>query len=353
VGWRRRRLYDPRMPSSDAAPAVPHPAATVVLLRPGLDAPDKPEVLLIHRPSTMAFGPGLHVFPGGKVDLADGGVGGWDGAIAAAALGGNVPPGDALAIHRAALRELEEEAGVRLARFEDLVPIAHWTTPRFMPRRFSTWFFVADLPPGVEPAFAAAEVAAHRWVTAPAALEQMAAREIDMWVPTTSVLERLIATGAQMAAEVAQTIRLALAPEPRIVEERPNLVRFAFGAVGGLPGRVGETILLGGSRLLVVDPGDPSDEALDLLLATVERRGGALSAIVLTRTDPDHAAAAEAIAIPYELPVLVAPGGGRHLPYATTAVADGDRLPSDLDVRVRLGPEGSGRLEIEAGSAGE
>ena len=52
---------------------VPRPAATVVLVRPG---PRGPEVLLTRRPSTMAFGPGLHVFPGGALDPSDAAAGG-------------------------------------------------------------------------------------------------------------------------------------------------------------------------------------------------------------------------------------------------------------------------------------
>ena len=44
------------------------PAATVVLLRPG---PNGLEALLTHRPTTMAFAGGAHVFPGGRVDVAD------------------------------------------------------------------------------------------------------------------------------------------------------------------------------------------------------------------------------------------------------------------------------------------
>jgi len=54
----------------------------------------------------------------------------------------------------------------------------------------------------------------------------------------------------------------------------------------------------------------------------------------------------QALVIPPAVRIFVAPGAGRHLPYATHEVADGDRLPSDVDARVRLGPPGSGRLEI-------
>jgi 8-oxo-dGTP pyrophosphatase MutT (NUDIX family) len=340
----------------------------------------------------MAFGPGLHVFPGGRLDPGDAdprlaAASTRDPRAAAAALGDNVAPDAALALHIAAIRELAEEAGVllvdpssaaadvvtlraRLAAgtaLEEaiaglavrlaaaaLAPIAHWTTPRFMPRRFSTWFFVADLPVGATPAFAPREVAAHRWVTPAAALEHVASGEIEMWVPTTSVLERLIETGASTAAEAAGQLTMTRIEPPRIVGEDEATVRFAFGAVGALPGRTGEARLIGRRELVLVDPGDPSDAALDLIGASVARRDGAIRAIVLTRTDPDHAAAAEALAIPLEIPILVAPGTGRHLPYPTRELADGERLPADVEARVRLGPQGSSRLDVvQTGSAGE
>ncbi|HEX2755191.1 MAG TPA: NUDIX domain-containing protein, partial [Candidatus Limnocylindrales bacterium] len=277
------------------------------------------------------------------------------GAVGAAsrALGDNLPPNEALAVHRAALRELREEAGVTLDGIERLAPIAHWSTPAFMARRFSTWFFVADLPPEAVPAFAPDEVAAHRWVTPSQALDQVAAGEIDMWVPTTCVLERLIETGASKSSEVADRITLGPVAPPRVDSETPTVVRFTFGAVGALPGRTGATTLYGRRELVLVDPGDPSDAALNLIGAAVQRRGGTINAIVLTATDPDHAAAAQSLAIPLEIPILVAPGAGRHLPYPTVELGDGDLLPADVELRVWLGPPGSGRLEIAPDSAGE
>lgn len=344
-------------------PPDPQPAATVVLLRPSAGG-GGPEVLLTQRPSTMAFGADLHVFPGGKVDPGDaapevGTRSARSPEDAAAALGGNVPPDAALALHVAALRELAEEVGVELGegpglRTDLLVPIAHWVTPSFMPRRFSTWFFVADFPSGATPQFEADEVVAHRWVTPSAALDQMASGEIAMWVPTTSVLQRLIESGGRTATEVSRSIRVGPTVPPRIVAEGPARITFAFGAAGGLPGRVGETSLIGDRELVLVDPCDPSDAALDMIHAAVERRHGAIRAIVLTRTDPDHAAAAEALAIPLEIPIFAAPGAGRHLPYATIELAEDEALPGDVDLRVRLGPPGSGRLTVvEPASAGE
>ena len=329
---------------SSSGSQEPALAATVVVMRPGRTGP---EVLLIQRPHSMAFGPGIHVFPGGRVDPEDATAGFDDAGAAARALGNDLPAESAVAVHRAAIREVREETGIAIAGFDRLAPIAHWTTPRFMPRRFSTWFFVADLPGDASLRFASDEVAEHRWATPAAALDALAGGEISMWVPTTSVLQRLIEIGATDAADVAARLQLRTVPSPRIVSEDATHVRFVFGGVGGLPGRVGESTLIGERRLVLVDPGDPSDAALDLIESAVARRGGAIEAVVLTETDPDHAAAAEALAIPLEIPVMRAPGAGRHLPYATSEVTDGEPLPTDVAAHVRLDPAVAGRLEIE------
>jgi hypothetical protein len=222
-----------------------------------------------------------------------------------------------------------------------------------MPRRFSTWFFAADLPPGAEATFEGGEVVAHRWVGPKLALEQMADGEIQMWVPTSSVLERVVASGATTAVELGERLAIGPTRPPAIIEESPTVVRFRLGAVGGTPGREGSATLHGWRELVLVDPGDPSDDALDAIMAAVLRREGAIRAIVLTGTDPDRAAGAEVLAIPLEVPVLVAPGAGRNLPYETRDLTDGERLPADIPLRVRFGAPGSGRLEIVEGSAGE
>lgn len=338
---------------ADAPSPAPAPAATVVILRP---APDSAEVLLIHRPTTMAFGPGLHVMPGGKVDPEDvararrSAVEERDRA--AVRLGENVPPIDALALHLAACREVQEEVGVALDPTE-LVPIAHWTTPRFMARRFSTWFFVADLPAGTEPVFQPDEVAAHRWLTPRGALDTRATGEIEMWVPTTSVLERLIDVAADRAGDVGDRVRLGRVVPPRVVAETMDRTVIESTGAGGLPGRTCRTSVIGRRELVVVDPGDPAEAAIEAIDAVAARRRGTIRAVVLTRPHPDHAAGAEALAIPHDIPVLVAPGAGRDLPYRVHELEDGEPLPVDAAVTVRLGPLGSGRLELVEGSAGE
>ena len=50
------------------APALPRPAATIILLRPGGAGP---QVLMIQRVKEAAFLGGAYVFPGGALDAAD------------------------------------------------------------------------------------------------------------------------------------------------------------------------------------------------------------------------------------------------------------------------------------------
>ena len=204
-------------------PVVARPAATVVLLRSGPDAARAgPEVLLTLRPDSMAFGGGLHVFPGGRVDPQDS-----DPRILGRSRDGGPD-------RVAALRELFEEAGILLAnradgspagsdpglaaelpllraaavageldlatileRFEltlatdRLVPIARWQTPRAYPRRFDTRFFAVEMPVGAALDLDPHEVAGHSWLTPAAALRAMAAGEIQLWPPTSTTLQRL------------------------------------------------------------------------------------------------------------------------------------------------------------------
>jgi 8-oxo-dGTP pyrophosphatase MutT (NUDIX family) len=369
-----------------ARPAEPRPAATVVLLRPAPDDLPGAEILLTRRPPTMAFAADLDVFPGGRVDPEDGDPRLVDRSLrtpaeAAVVLGGNVRHRDALALHLAAIRELIEETGVLLARepvgrdrvagirdrllagssladalddggppirlaTDRLAPIAQWTTPAFMSRRFATWFFAADLPPDAELTFEADEVVDHRWTRPIDALDGLADGTTAMWVPTSSVVEQLAALGVASAREVETAIRFGPVAPVAVVSENAFGARVAVSSVGAVPGRRGSVSIVGRAVHVIVDPGDPSEDAVEAILALLERRGRA-GAIVLTRTDPDHAAGAEALAIPLRIPILAAPGAGRHLTYDVVEVRDGEELPSDVRVRARPGPAASGRLELE------
>ncbi|HEV7809116.1 MAG TPA: MBL fold metallo-hydrolase, partial [Candidatus Limnocylindrales bacterium] len=223
----------------------------------------------------------------------------------------------------------------------------------FMPRRFATWFFAADLPVGAEPSIVGDEIAAHRWLAPGAALDLLATGAIEMWVPTTSVLERLVEIGATTATAVSEAVTIGRLDPPQVIHDRPDTVRIACFGAGGLPGRPCTTSILGRRDVVVVDPGDPSEAAVALIASLIEERGATLRAVVLTATDPDHAAAAEAFAIPAECPILVAPGAGRRLPYATVQIDEAATLPADIHLQVRLGSPGSGRLDLVPGLSAE
>src|SRR5207248_10084591 len=120
----------PRAELDSAEAAAPGQAATAVLRRGG---PGGLEVLLVGRNPGSRFMGGAWVFPGGALQAGDAGHAG------------------------AALRELEEEAGIRLDDVARLVPISRWITPAEVKIRFDTVFFVAEAPPEAEPRVDGAE----------------------------------------------------------------------------------------------------------------------------------------------------------------------------------------------------
>lgn len=149
---------------------TPRPAATVIVLRGGSSAL---EVLLVQRNPDARFMGGAWVFPGGAVDKGEG-------------------EGDP-ALRTAALRELEEEAGIELPDPAALVPFSRWITPSQVKTRFDTWFFLASLPDGTAPAVDGQEVVDLRWYEPAAALEAFRRGELLLVFPTVKHLEQLSA----------------------------------------------------------------------------------------------------------------------------------------------------------------
>ncbi|MET0511281.1 MAG: NUDIX hydrolase [Thermoleophilaceae bacterium] len=139
-------------------------AATLVLLR---DSPEGPEVLLVQRNPKQRFMGGVWVFPGGAVHSSDA-----DHAAAA-------------------VRELEEEAGIDLPEAAAIVPWTRWITPAEVKVRFDTRFFVAEAPPGAEATADGSECLDARWLRPAAALEAHERGELMLVFPTIKHLEAL------------------------------------------------------------------------------------------------------------------------------------------------------------------
>lgn len=154
-------------------PAVPRPAASVVLLRRGGKHSDRAlEVLLLKRTESAKFMPGVWVFPGGAVDPEDG-----EGASG---------------YRTCAVRELAEEAGIELPGDEELVLFSRWITPEVVSRRFDAWFFLALAPAHAPPKPDGVETTDARWFEPRAALEAQAAGELVLAFPTVKQLESLL-----------------------------------------------------------------------------------------------------------------------------------------------------------------
>ncbi|MGH8825724.1 MAG: NUDIX hydrolase [Jiangellaceae bacterium] len=260
-------------------PVDARPASSVVLLR---DSIAGLQVYLLRRRTSMAFAGGMHAFPGGAVDPRDGddeGLGWlgrppswWAGRLAtseAAARGfvcaavretfeesgvllvtGDdgvpVPPAGpdwesdrrALVERRLALSDLLDRRGLAV-RADVLAPWAHWVTPRFEPRRYDTWFFLAALPEGQRPRDVSGEADQVAWMRPVDAMSAAERGEVAMLPPTWAVLEDLAAYGTVSAAlDAAETkpldtvmpgwidddgeLRLLLPGDPRFPGDDPG-----------------------------------------------------------------------------------------------------------------------------------
>jgi 8-oxo-dGTP pyrophosphatase MutT (NUDIX family) len=253
------------------------PASTVMLVR-DVESGSGIEVFMLRRTLAAAFAGGMYVFPGGRVDDADGTAeveavsdGLTDGeasALLGVATGG-------LAYWTAAIRECFEEAGVLMARHAtghrsgdivrfddpdvvqrfdhhrhavhdgalsiidlceqeslrlcagDLRYVSHWITPVGEVRRFDTRFFVTQAPPAQEPLHDDGETIASLWVSPTQALSRFRNGELAMIPPTLENLKFLAdhhTAGAVMAAAAA------------IATPRPILPRLRVDAEGRVTG---------------------------------------------------------------------------------------------------------------------
>jgi len=195
-------------------PAVPRPAATVLLLR---DGPEGVEVLMTRRSAGASFAPGAYVFPGGAMDAED--------AQAHPLAARRPTQGDVqLTQAIAAIRESFEELGILLACHADGRPadsadvarmnrhgdffeqvrergltlaadqvfvLAHWITDRDLPRRFDVPFLAARMPQNQSPVADETEQFEPVWVRPADALARHEAGQFFMIFPTIRTLERL------------------------------------------------------------------------------------------------------------------------------------------------------------------
>ena len=185
-------------------------AASLILLR---DTAEGAEVLLVQRNPEQRFMGGAWVFPGGALHA------------------------DEDADHAAtAVRELEEEAGIRLTADTELVPFSRWITPEEVSVRFDTWFFAARAPAGAEARPDGAECVDARWIRPEDALAAGERDELSLVFPTIKHLEQL-AEFASVEEALEGAARRTVEPiEPRVVMKDDH----AVVVLPGEPGYDGE-----------------------------------------------------------------------------------------------------------------
>jgi len=159
------------------------PASTVVVLRQG----NPFEILMVRRNDKVAFMAGSYVFPGGRVDDADRPL---PGEPTRPATFGDLSDAVEAAYRKAAVRELEEEASVRIT-VDDLVPFAHWVTPEIEIRRYDTRFFLAKMPPGQTPKHDDSETTALDWLSPAEAIARFERKELLLPPPTWTTIRQL------------------------------------------------------------------------------------------------------------------------------------------------------------------
>ena len=165
-------------------------AASLILLR---DSEHGPEVLLVKRNPEQRFMGGVWVFPGGAVHSGDADHAG------------------------AAVRELEEEAGIALPEGAALVPFSRWITPAEVKVRFDTWFFAARAPDGASATPDGGECIDARWLRPRDALAACERDELLLVFPTIKQLEQLSPFGSVDEALEAARGRTIEPVQPRVV----------------------------------------------------------------------------------------------------------------------------------------
>jgi 8-oxo-dGTP pyrophosphatase MutT (NUDIX family) len=247
------------MTEAKKEPPPARPATTVLLLRPskrGNPSSDLEVFMVVRHHQIDAFS-GALVFPGGKLEDADG-----DKRLRARATGAASLSDDELKFRVAGIREAFEECGVLLAHkrgqkpligaadlkpieerwrkklsddeasivdlveAEDLelatdlmTPYAHWITPTFAPKRFDTWFFLAEAPQDQVALHDGSESTDSVWIGAQQAIDEAKAGRRTLVHATQKNLE-LLAEGGTVAGAIEQAKKRTIVTVQPWVEAR-------------------------------------------------------------------------------------------------------------------------------------
>jgi ribonuclease/clavin/mitogillin len=302
----------------------PKDAAAIILLRPATD-PNNPECFWVKRSTKLAFLGGYRAFPGGQRETSDAEV-----AVK------NCDDAEKAAMISCGARELFEEVGVLLARgsetltagqrdslfddlesqrmswpellrhyglqldAEDFTFTGRWVTPPFAPRRFDTWFFLADCPAKQEPRVTAdSELESGEWIAAREAYRQWEDSEIIVVPPVLHAMKALADGLSDDLVERFLSVPEARREPNRRIEFHPNYICFPVRTPTRPPATHTNCYLIySAEEFLIIDPGSPYEDEQQALVACVDdliREGRTAREILLTHVHPDHIAGVNAL----------------------------------------------------------
>lgn len=303
----------------------PKDAAAIILLRSQTPA-DNPEVYWVRRSPKLVFLGGFYAFPGGKAEPSD----------IEAAVENCADDHERAAMISCAAREMFEEIGVLLARgaetltvgqrtsllddlesgrmswpellahyglhfdASDFTFVGRWVTPPFAPRRFDTWFFLANCPSKQEPNVTGdAELESGEWIAASEAYARWERNEVLAAPPVLHALKTLASGLTDDLVERFLSVAEAHREPTRRIEFRPNYICFPVRTPTKPPATHTNAYLVYTSReILVIDPGSPYEEEQQGLAKCVDdliAGKRAVREIVLTHVHPDHVAGVNAL----------------------------------------------------------
>lgn len=168
---------------------TPIPAASVIVLR---DAPL--EVLMLRRSEKSSFVPNAWVFPGGAIEAGE-------------------------SAEDAAVRETLEECGIVIDP-QTLVATSRWITPKGVPKRFDTWFFIAKVARDVAVQIDGNEIVEAMWISAAEVLQR---KDLRLVFPTIKNLQAVAAFDSVDAFIESRRGAIIEPIEPVLVDGKPVL----------------------------------------------------------------------------------------------------------------------------------